>query len=439
MKIKILSIIMLFAFTAKAQTTTEKILKDGIKFNLTEDGKNFAKIGLGSQIWARYTEFNQDVPNKYGDSKSSGFDISLRRTFFSLYTKFDRFTIFSMVGVSSQTDTKSTGAYAGNKNAEFFLYDTWASYRLIDEHLTMGMGLNMYSGLSRYSSATSSKALSADVPFVACPDLLTTAQNARHLGLFATGKFGMFDYRISIVKPFRADNVKYNDDDSPKNDIAFDIPADNLGVKGYFTMQLWDKETHEMPFKASTYIGKKKVLNFGIGFDYQPEATITYSNLHENKDTKKYTADSKLNDKLHLAADVFMDLPFKDGSAITFYTGVFKFDYGKNYLLSYGVMDTHSGSIKEPQQGTGFAMNTQIAYLIPSKSAIKLQPYYTFDLKDYDALNDKALHHNMGMNFFMAGHKAKFGLEYQLRPYFADGKNFDSYKGMGIFKMSFSI
>lgn len=425
MKIKILSIILLFTVATNAQTSTEKILKNGLKINLTEDGKNYAKIGIGTQIWARYYEFNSEKSkvHDYERNKNNNFDISLRRTFFSFYTKFDRFTVFSMIGVGSQNNQISTNS---GKNAEFFLYDTWGSYKLIDKHLTIGMGLNMYSGLSRYSSATSSKSLSADVPFVACPDLITNSQGARHLGIFATGKFGMFDYRITIASPFIKNNIRFDSNNKPLENIAFDIPTDNLGIKGYLTMQVWDKESHEMPFKTSTYIGTKKILNFGIGFDYQPESTVVYT-----------ADDLKIEDKLHLAADVFLDLPFKDGSAITFYTGVFKLNYGDNYLLSYGIMDYYK-QLLEPQQGTGYALNAQIGYLIPSKSTIKLQPYYTLDCKDYEALNDKALHHNIGMNIFMAGHKAKFGLEYQMRPYFKD-KYFDSYKGMSILKMSFSI
>lgn len=431
MKGLFLSFCLLISIISTAQKTvsTEDILKDGIKINFTEDGKNFAKIGLGTQIWARYSEFNSETSTKdipFGDSKESDFDISLRRTFFSFYSKFDKFTFFSMIGVGSQNRDVSLNNKTG---ASFFLYDTWGSYKLVDEHLTMGMGLNMYSGLSRYTSATSGSSLSADVPFVACPDLTTNSQGARHMGIFATGKFGIFDYRLTLATPFVKNGIPTNTAGiDPKMNVSYELATDKLGLKGYFTAQLWDKESNELPFKASTYIGKKKVLNFGIGFDYQPESTIVFETIDK----------FKINDKLHLAADVFMDLPLSNGGAITFYTGVFKFDYGKNYLLSYGIMDKYK-QLGEPQQGTGYAINTQIAYVIPSKSNIKIQPYYVFDYKDYEALNDLALHHNMGVNFFMAGHKAKFGLEYQLRPYFADGKNFDSYKGTGILKMSFAI
>jgi hypothetical protein len=426
---------MLIAMLSSAQEklSTEEILKNGLKINLTEDGKNFAKIGFGTQIWARYSEFNTrahtSLDADFGYNKDGDFDISLRRTFFNFYYKFNRFTIFSMIGISSQNRDVSTN---NNNGATFFLYDTWASYRLVDKHLTVGMGLNMYSGLSRYSSSSSSQSLGVDVPFIACPDITTNSQNARHLGFFATGKFGILDYRITVATPFVKNGIPESQYDSskisPVRDVSYELPTDKLGVKGYFTLQFCEKETNAMPFKTGTYIGKKKVFNLGFGFDYQPKSSIIFD--EENT--------YKINDKLHLAADIFMDLPFTNGGALTFYTGIFKLNYGKNYLISYGIMDKYK-QLSEPQQGTGYAMNSQIAYLIPSKANTRVQAYYIFDYKKYQALNDEAFHHNMGVNIFIAGHKAKFGLEYQLRPYFADGKNFDSYRGTGVFKMSFAI
>jgi len=414
---------------AQEKKSPSEILKNGIKFNFTEDGKNFTKIGIGAQIWARYIDLNPGTIGADGKPLSNDFDVSLRRTTFSFLTKFDRFTFFSMIGVSSQTNTKSIGKYnASGKNAEFFLYDVWGSYKILPKHLTMGMGLNMYNGLSRYSSATSSGALSADVPSIATTGVITNYQSARQLGIFATGKFGKFDYRISLAKPFIANTLKSD----TIIGRAYETKNNNLGIKGYFTYQFWDQESNEMPFTKSTYIGTKKVLNLGFGFDYNPESTATVD------DRGNVT---KIYDKKHFAVDLFMDLPLANNAALTFYTAAFKFNYGPNYLLSYGTMNTFTiGGIDEPQHGTGSAYNTQIGYLIPNKNkdAVRIQPYYTFTCKDFDALNSKALHHNIGSNFYFAGHKAKFGLEYQIRPVFKD-QNLDTYKGMIIGKMAFSI
>jgi hypothetical protein len=432
MRIKFILLFLVAGLVLNAQEkkSPSEILKNGIKFNFTEDGKNFTKIGVGTQIWARYIDLNPGTIGADGKPLSNDFDVSLRRTTFSFLTKFDKFTFFSMIGVSSQPNNKSIGAYnASKKNAEFFLYDVWGSYKVIPKHLTMGMGLNMYNGLSRYSSATSSGALSADVPTLATTGLLTNYQSARQLGIFATGKLGKLDYRVSLAKPFIANSESAT---NPVADCTYETETNNLGFKGYFTYQFWDQESNDMPFTKSTYIGTKKVLNLGFGFDYHPESTAKVDN--EGKITDIY-------DKKHFAVDIFMDLPLGNNAALTFYTAAFKFDYGPNYLMSYGVMDTFKkGGIDEPQHGTGNAYNTQIGYLIPNKnkSAVRIQPYYTFTCRDFDALNNKALHHDIGSNFYFAGHKAKFGLEYQIRPVF-NGQDLDTYKGMIIGKMAFSI
>lgn len=430
MRIKfiLLFLVATLALNAQEKKSLNEILKNGIKFNFTEDGKNFAKVGFGAQIWSRYISLNPGTKDFDGKELKNDFDVSLRRTTFSFFAKLDKFTFFSLIGVSSQPNNRSTSPFTqSKKNAEFFMYDVWGSYNIIPKHLTMGMGLHMYNGLSRYSSATSSACLCADVPIIAASGLLTNFQGARQLGIFATGKFGKFDYRLNLAKPFIADNAPNT---NPVTNTTYETSTRNLGVNGYFTYQFWDQESNVMPFTKSTYIGTKKVLNIGAGFEYHPESTKSF---HEGNITT-------IHDKKHFAVDVFMDLPLANNDAITFYAGAFKFDYGTNYLLSYGVMDTYGGGIREPQHGTGSALETQLAYLIPNKdkNAVRIQPYYTLTYKDFDALNSKALHHNIGSNFFFAGHKIKFGLEYQIRPVF-NGANLSTYKGMFIGKMAFSI
>ncbi len=412
--------------SAQEKKTLNEILNNGVKFNFTEDGTNFAKIGFGAQIWARYIKLNPETADIDNNELKNDFDVSLRRTTFSFFAKFDNFTLFSLIGVSSQPNTKSTSPFTASKsNAEFFMYDVWGSYQIIPKHLTMGMGLHMYNGLSRYSSATSSASLCADVPIIAASGLLTNYQAARQLGIFTTGKFGKLDYRLSLAKPFIASTIPL---ENPVSGCAYETKTRNMGLNGYFTYQFWEQESNAMPFTQSTYIGTKKVLNIGAGFEYHPKSTASF---HEGSLVNIY-------DKKHFAVDLFMDLPLLYNDAITFYSAIFKFNYGPNYLISYGVMDTYGGGISEPQHGSGSAIEIQFAYLLRNKNATRTQVYYSLTYRDYDALNNKALHHNIGTNFFFAGHKTKFGIEYQIRPVFNEA-NLSTYKGMVIGKMSFSI
>lgn len=450
-------LIVFASYCQETKTPLKTLMKNGIKINHSKDGKNFTKIGMGLQMWARYGEYNEESTNEYGESENGEFNISLRRTYISSYTKLNRISVFGMIGIGTQTKYIATTT---NKNAEFFLYDLWGSYNVWKEHMSIGMGLHMFSGLSRYTCASSALSLGADVPYVAVPNLAKGSQAARQLGFFVTGKFGIFDYKMSINQPFEANTIqtitdKINSTTIPRPDMAFEYPNSNMNYKGYFSLQLWDKESFEMPFKSSTYLGKKKVFNIGIGFDYTHNGSIIYNSTIKNGIREYPKGVVSINDKLHLAADIFIDMPLPKGDAITFYTSIFKLDYGKNYYMNYDALKNDKGNkiFGEPRQGTGYASNTQIAYMFANKSETKYQAYYIFDYKDYEALEDKVYSHKMGLNIFLAGHKAKLTFEYQLRPYFKEGEaktsdigyefdkkiEFNSFKNMFTFKLSFKI
>lgn len=447
---------LLMFFTSYCQETKkplETLMKNGIKIDHSKDGKNFTKIGMGLQMWARYGEYNEKSTNKFGESQDGEFNISLRRTYISSYTRLNRISVFGMIGIGTQTKYIATTT---SKNAEFFLYDLWGSYNIWKGHMSVGMGLHMFSGLSRYTCASSALSLGADVPYVAVPNLAKGSQAARQLGFFATGKFGIFDYKLSINQPFESNTIRtIPGTEIIRPNIAYEYPNRKLNYKGYFTLQLWDKESFEMPFKSSTYLGKKKVFNIGLGFDYTNDGSIVY-NTKIKEGLKQYPKGTySLTDKLHLAADVFIDMPLPKGDAITFYTSIFKLNYGKNYYLNYDALknDKENKIFGEPRQGTGYASNTQIAYMFANKSNTKYQVYYIFNYKNYEALDDKVYSHKMGWNIFLAGHKAKLTFEYQLRPYFKEGEaktseigyefdkriEFDSFKNMFTFKLSFKI
>ena len=59
--------------------------------------------------------------------------------------------------------------------------------------------------------------------------------------------------------------------------------------------------------------------------------------------------------------------------------------------------------------------------------------------KDFDALNDLAIHHDMGITYYLAGHNVKWTLEYQNRPYFGSSQDLQSRKSMIIGKFQIQI
>jgi hypothetical protein len=412
------------------EKTLEQIISKGFRINMSDDGKVFAKFGFGTQIWTRFMDLNPGATDPNGMPITKEYDIMLRRNYLSVYSSLDRVTLFAMLAMGSQNAHVSTNPFNPyHKTPSFFFYDAFGSYKIHKKHLIMGMGLNMYNGISRYSSGGSSTTIGVDVPVIAVPDLLTTYQNARQMSVFATGKFGKFDYRIALAKPYVASNIPTSDTASY---IAYEYPNHGLSFKGYFTVQLWDQESCAMPFYTSSYLGAKKVLNFGVGFDYNPESTISFDDDGE----------STMHDRLHIGADVFLDLPFENNSVVTFYASYFLFDYGPNYLISYGIQDICNGGITEPQHGTGSAIHSQLAYVLPEdwiKTKGKFQVYSLMNYRDFDALNEVAINYSLGMNYYIAGHKIKWTLEYQNRPVFDASNNLETRKGLAVGKFQIQI
>jgi hypothetical protein len=332
-----------------------------------------------------------------------------------------------MIGLGTQTISSSAGPNTSTKPL-VYIYDIFGSYEIIPQYLRFGYGLSLYRGLSRYSSASATRTIGADVPMLAAPDVITTEQTARHLGAFATGNIGLLSYRLIFGKPFVVNSIT-----RPAFGInkAADVPNNNFSYEGYFAFQFFDKENNAMPFVAGTYLGKKKIFNIGTGFYYHPNSTKSTNDV----------GDTISHNKLHLAVDLFLDLPVLNGGAFTFYGCLFKFNYGPNYNINggtanvYGPVSPAGAGIAEPGFGTGNAFSTQVAWLFPKVfgKTGKVQLFYEGDYRYYKFLNDPALHHNIGVNYFLLGHQLKFTLQEEFRPYMKNG-NLDSHKSLTILK-----
>jgi hypothetical protein len=432
---KIYSLILIICLSVSvgyANDAVKDAFKKGIKFNFDESGKNFAKISAGSQLWMRYTELNPGTLDAMGEEIESDIDFLVRRNYFNTLVAMDRLTFFTMFGITSQPATVSLNP--GNKAPSFFVYDAFGSYAFIPEYLTLGFGLNMYGGVSRYHMVSSSSCMGADVPMAPLQNLLTTNQAGRRLNFFAHGRaFEKVTYQANVYKPFVPD--EFNPVNTPAVDRAGEYKHYNLGYSGRLEFQLFDKESAaRLPFKASSHLGAKKLLNIGIGGDFLKEGAMSY-------DPAVNTPNSPiLHDKIQVAADVFFDTPLKNGAALTAY-GLYHYsDFGPNYLHSYGVQSIWGGAaIAEPQNGTGQCAYGQLAYTFPKfDNGSRFQGFATASYKDFEALEEEIISWTAGVTYFYIGHKVKFTLEYLNRPYLENGE-VDSYKSQVIGKLQIGI
>ncbi len=408
-KLIIILFILIAYYKINAQSINDTVYKSINKGILIPIGTNknyFLKTGVSAQIWMRFMQLNRGIKNIDNQEIKYDADVLIRRMFFPVYLKLGNFTFFTLPAFSSQPATASTNPTSPKQTILYF-YDIWTSYKLLNGKLIIGTGLNMYNGISRYSSASSARTLGSDVPLIAAPNLTSTEQAARQLSMFITGNLNSFGYRIAIAKPFITANIP----EHPEIDKIYNYHNSHFSYKGYFEYQFWDKESNTIPFKSATYIGSKKILNIGWGFDYHPQATLSFNT---DSSTTKY-------DKVHLAADIFIEYPMGKHSAITLYAAEFLCDYGPGYTQSFGVQDLYGQSISELQYGTGKATFIQTAYLFPSNHlANRVQFYYELTLRDFDGAIKEVYHHNAGLNYFIVGHKIKCTLQYENRPVFEE-------------------
>lgn len=412
----------------------------GLKINLKDDGSKYLRVLAWNQIWLRSSEMNPGTMIN-GEDASTSTDIANRRLRILMYAQITpRYMVLTHIGINNQTftsggaaGTTGTGGYGQGKKPQLFFHDAWNEYAIVlpkaDKKfsLTIGGGLHYYMGLSRMTMSSTLNYLAIDAPIFNWPLIENSDQFARQGGLFAKGKYGKFEYRLSYNKPFATNLVPA---DAATADVA--VAVDNSGITkwskaGYFEYQFLDVESNFLPYKVGSYLGTKKVFNIGAGFYNAPEATKT----------SVAGAVSK-HDITLLSADVFVDMPIgkpENKMALTAYSVFYDYDFGPNYLRNVGIMNVGTSNPDftgtramagagnaQPTIGSGNIWYTQAGLLLPNsneKPKVRVQPYGAYTYKNFDALDKASSQFDVGANFFLDGHHAKITTQYSTRPVYS--------------------
>lgn len=400
-----------------------------LKLNLDESGKTYVKASVRMQLWARYFDTNPGttINNEIADNV---FDLSIRRL---------------RMGISAQLTPKlyMYSLFGGNninvnteKDFQIGVLDLFAEYEFTKK-FALGMGKSGWEGLDRWNVRSSKSLMAVDAPLFS---LLTVNKNddvATGLGIWAKGQIGKFDYILSLKDP-----VQFGvDSEEGKVDYAKNKPRKR--ISGYVKYEFLDNESNKTPYSGGTgtYIGTKNILNLGIGFLNQPKMTSQLENGVE-----------KFYDFKNWAIDLFYDAPLnkEKGTAITSYIGYNNNDFGPNYIRNVGSNDITSGGTSFngsgndfPMMGTGNTLFFQFGYLLSiSKKKYQLQPNIAIQYSDFEALDDKMVVYDLGINCYFNGHDNKLSLGYQNRPVFKNINNqlkVDERKGMIILQYQIEI
>ena len=352
---------------------------------LSEDGKKYVRFIIWHQIWATTNNLAVD------DAKFS-VTPSIRRSRFLAFAQVSpRFLILTHFGLNGLTPNNLTSLGNNGNAPQIFLHGAWTEF-MLNKSLYIGGGLHYWKGMTRMSNASTLNFMTLDQsrPFVGWHSLGYSDQFARHLGIYAKGNIGKFDYRVawnqSGRNPLNGGNSYASSDITYSGASIPDKSGDAVGrgvIEGYFRYNFLEAESIKLPYAVGTYLGGKKVFGIGAGFFSQPSGALdTTSTTHVNVN--------------HFALDAFLDYPTA-GGAVNAYAAFMSFDYGENYVGRWS--------------GTGTAFYGHIGYFI---KAAKIMPYVGYQLGAYEGLeegqNMSAI--NIGVNYFILGHNAKLTLEY---------------------------
>lgn len=396
---------------------SDSLLSKGLKINLDKTGSKYLQFSITGQTWLR---FNQNNPgSKLNEAlKPASFDIGLRRVRIQMTGNLhERFFIYTQIGINN------FNAVSARKTGIFF-HDVALEYHAIKKYLTIGAGLTGWTGYLRYSSPAVASILEADAPLYQQATNDVNDQFLRKLSVYFKGKIKKLDYRLILSDPFIL-QTSATYDPAIAADAKFNPLGHSFQAGTYLSYELFEAENNVLPYHTGSYLGKKKVLNIGAGFQFQPDATW---NLMNGTDTLYHPM-------LLAGADVFYDAPLgKSGKyALTLYGAYSYSDFGPGYLRNLAPMnpvnglDVSSASLNGsgngyPGVGTGHTGFLQAGLLLPSgwfgKNNIRLQPYASTQISAYDRLKDPMILLDAGLNVLWAGHHSKLSLHYQNRPVF---------------------
>ena len=262
--------------------------------------------------------------------------------------------------------------------------DAWIYYNLNDS-FKIQMG-RMYIPFTRNYGTTSTFALlPLELPFNqggVRGGIFYASKVGRDDGILVWGNplNGKFQYRLGI-----SEGVENSDN-----------PDDNLRYAGRFSFNFLEPETSW--FNKGNYLGKKKVLALGAGFDYQDDLTLS-----GRKDQKNFG----------WTVDCFFDHPV-GGGAVTLETAYIHVQNVTQTLRYSWLTSGDDAQIYYIQGG----------YLFPGTIGPgRLQPYFRFERLDVDKKPDTGFP-SLGFNYLLNGHNAKLTFDWTLIDQRKEVKNF---------------
>jgi hypothetical protein len=342
--------------------------------------ESYAWISLLLQIRAEWT---QD-----GQVDGSGWhnDFYVRRARILLGGKINKYVDFFAetdnpnMGKDTKETTNNGTKLVSNSSGKTFLQDAWIRLKLAKEfQIVLGQILLPFS----HNNATGAIALlGADynltvVKFPPTGHFVWRDYGAEVMGLVQLPQ-GSLDYRVGLfdgVESFvPAQNTNY---------VAVN-KDDNYRLTGRLQYNLFDSEGF---YLRGTYLGKKKIVSFGLGFDYQKDAAAN-----------DYNAPTKVDNYKAWTVDFIIDYPLESKDVVTLEAGYIDYDYG------------NTGNVND-----GTAIYAQGGYLFNKQIGIgKIEPYFRYQSFDSSVKDKDVKEYYLGLAYWIDGIRANIKAEYKI-------------------------
>lgn len=405
-KVLFLGLSMLCGSLAIAQEEDKKEEKKALafkplKFNITEDGSQWLRFILWNQVQLNSNNLDGD-----GDF---GLTPNIRRSrFLALGQIAPKVFTYIHLGVNN-VNTNTFGGSNGSDATQYFLHDAAIEYKFSDA-LALGGGLHYWNGGARLASWAGLTSLTYDIPnpLLFIPGVNRTDQFARHMGIYAKGKLGKFDYRLAWNAPGSTSAIEDVTTASENNAVygSWRVLDEGKSIfAGNLKYNFIGSEGNLLPYVVGTYLGKKETLSASVGFYSHGNSVLNLVSdanpILAGDDAATIESKTELSSVFNYSFDINYDTPLGDnGGALTAYAAYMGYDYGTNGGTLGGA--------------TGNAIYGHLGYLIPGS---KIQPYLAYQDRNWDDLGnsagqDSGTTTNIGLNYYIAGHNLKLQLEY---------------------------
>ena len=334
------------------------------------DGDTALNVGYWGQAWYQYVgDFDRDGDGVWDDDLN---DFMVRRTYFNIGGTVTRELSFFVHYAGDRIGQEGLDNPSMGLGSGLALRDAWVNYKLHGNDFMVQVG-RMYIPFTRNYGTTSTKAL------------LTTeldwGQGGLRSGIFYPSKVGRDD-SVTFWGNVVEDKLQYRLMIGEGAESAATNPDDSLRFAGRLSFNLFDPETKW--FNAGTYLGKKKILAVGGGFDFQQDLIM---------------GGNKCNYEAY-TCDIHLDLPMEK-AAITAEAAYITIRNSVGGVTWSDLTAGSDGDIATAKAGVLLAEN--------------IQPFAHYELimPDADGTDDTTVY-GIGCNYYIKGPANKLTAEWSV-------------------------